>query len=84
MAITTTRMNRIGRLILLNFSMPDFTPRATMVTVAARKARWQAMGSLGRAMNRANEPVKVSGAWWVNSSRSACTRYSRDQPPTTL
>ena len=82
--MSTTSANRTGRQILLNFSMPDFTPRATMATVTARKARWKPRGAQVREMKRSNEPLMASGAVWMKSSRTAWTRYSSDQPPTTL
>ena len=49
--ITTMSTNSSGIVILLNFSMPDFTPADTITAHPSRKSVWKSSGSPGEEMN---------------------------------
>ena len=72
--MSTTSRNSTGMQALLNFSIPPFTPNATMTTVTSRKPRWHTMGIHVRPMKASNEPVSCSGGVWMKVSRQAWTR----------
>ncbi len=84
MAIATISTNRIGIEMLLNFSIPFFTPRKTIKAVRDRNMNRHTIGPQTEEANSPNIPVTASALSGVKLNVADLTRYSMAHPPTTL
>ena len=82
--MVTIIRNSTGMLYLLNFSMPLFTPPATIRQEMARKAVKQTTGFQDEPKKEANTPCRASGSDWRKPPVRDVPKYPRAQPPTTL
>ena len=63
--MSTISTKSSGIVILLNFSMPDFTPADTIQAQPPRKSVWQASGPQGREMKplKTDDTAPTSSTW---------------------
>ena len=69
---------------LLNFSMPFFTPEATIRQLSARKAVKQRLGPQKDEVKAGNRSLTLSGSQPVKARPQDFRKNSKDHPPTTL
>ena len=81
--MASIRKNKIGMVILVNFSMPFLMPPSTIKAVIKKKPIKASIDSGGEAAIRENTPTASSGRPGASPPQSERSKKSSDHPPTT-